>query len=78
MSVARDIAFGRHSFIPECCIAFYISGWENHWTTCSEYAYAVKQSAYNYVPCPACFMADRKVKIRNCAVECKRECWKDF
>jgi len=78
MSEDRDIAYGRHSLIPECCIRYFVDTWEHEWRSDTPYSRAVHDSDYNYVPCKACFDAKRKVKIRLCINECGRECWKDF
>jgi len=78
MSRQRDIAYGRHSKIPDCCIAFFVDHWERGLWKDNAYSHVVHASDYNYVPCPACFYAKRKVRIVNCLVDCKRECWKDY
>ena len=78
MSRARDIAYGRHSLIPDCCIQFYIDEWENHCTLNTHYQEMAHASDYNYVPCPKCFFQGIKVKIRVCEIDCKRKCWLDF
>jgi hypothetical protein len=77
MSRKRDIAYGRHSLIPECCITFFVDHWNNLWKD-SVYKGLIHMSDYNYVPCPKCFYMGRKVKIINCERDCKRECWKEF
>lgn len=81
MSRKRDIAFGKHSKIPNCCIIFYVYEWgpnfESKWRE-TAYDKAINESNYNYVPCPKCFYAGIKVKIVDCMTECKRECWRDF
>jgi len=81
MSRERDIAFGRHSLIPECCIRFYVNEWspnfENKWHG-TTYSKALDASPFNYVACPQCFYTDKMVKIRICEEECGHECWRDF
>jgi len=78
MSKERDIAYGRHSRIPECCISFYVDMWKNEMYKRTEYYQSVHYSTWSYVPCPKCFCVGNKVKIVNCVVDCGRECWKDF
>jgi hypothetical protein len=78
MSRERDIAYGRHSQIPECCIAYFIDQWQSELWKDSAYRNVVHESDYNYVPCPACFYAKRKVKIIDCIVDCRRECWRYY
>jgi len=81
MSKERDILYGRHSLIPECCIAFFVGPW-NRYRMCegSGYSQAINDSEkYNYVPCPACFYSGKVAKIKMCDDECGgRKCWMDF
>lgn len=78
MSRERDIAFGRHSLIPECCIKFFVDRWGSILWENSVYKEDVHTSDYNYVPCPECFYSGIKVDIRICERDCKRECWRDY
>lgn len=78
MSKERDIAYGRHSQIPECCITFYVEEWDNHTTLKTHYSTMIHDSGYNYVPCPKCFFQGIKVKIVQCETDCKRQCWEEF
>lgn len=73
-----DVAYGRHSLIPECCIQFYITDWDNHRTLATHYCTMVQHSDYNYVPCPKCFFRGIRQEIRICDEECGKECWKEF
>ena len=76
----RDIAYGIHSNIPRCCIDFFVDVWspQRMWEW-SEYNRAIdRREHYNYVPCPRCFFLDRRVHLKDCLLECRRECWKDF
>ena len=77
MSRQRDIDFGRHSRIPECCIKFFVDEWD-----CEKESVhrrnMDKGPTWNYVPCPECLAAGNKVHIRYCEIECHRECWRDF
>lgn len=74
----RAIAFGTHSKIPRCCIQFFIDEWDRERDLKTVYHRLIGYSTYNYVPCPECFATGNKVKIVECEIECKRECWKDF
>jgi hypothetical protein len=79
MSKERDIAYGRHSRLPECCIQFFVGGqWEREMKSRSLYYEAVQLSDYNYVPCVPCFATQTKVRMVDCLKDCGRECWKDF
>jgi len=78
MTREGEIAFGQHSRIPACCIEFYITEWDNERSADSAYMEAVHLSDYEYVPCPPCFATGTKVRIKICAEECGRECWRDY
>jgi hypothetical protein len=78
MSKERDIAYGRHSLIPECCITYFVNAWEYERRLDTPYSRDVHNSSYNYVPCPECFAKKRKAKIRLCINGCGRQCWKDY
>jgi hypothetical protein len=78
MSNSRDIAYGRHSLIPECCIAFFIGNWERELADRTLYWKTVYESDWGYVPCPQCLVTRTRVPMRYCLRDCKRECWKDF
>jgi hypothetical protein len=75
------LAYGRHSLILECCIQFYVTEWWPFFTTKwrdTAYNKIIDDSKYNYVPCPVCFFTKKMVKIRDCWIECGRECWEEF
>jgi hypothetical protein len=80
MSRERDIAYGRHSLIPECCIKFYVEEWETEWKGHTPYGRAVDFSKWmgHYVPCPKCLGEGNLIRIRQCLGDCGRECWRDF
>ena len=76
---AFDIAYGLHSNIPDCCIAFYTDEWEDEWIReNSPYAKAVALANVKYVPCPKCLVSRNFIKLKDCLKECGYECWKDF
>lgn len=80
MSKERDILFGLHINIPECCIAFFVGPWTTY-QMCDGFGYAqaIKDSEkYNYVPCPACFYSGKVAKIRICVSECGGDHLEDF
>ena len=74
--------YGRHSDLPECCILFFIHEWEGRdlWRDNEEnpYVRAVRASKANYVQCPQCLAAGKIVRMRECVIECGRECYNDF
>ena len=81
MSKERDIAYGRHSRIPECCIRFFVEEWEPYFESKwrgTAYDEMLNKSDYNYVACPECFFTKSKANIRICIIECGRECYEDF
>jgi len=73
--------YGRHSLIPDCCIRFFVEEWdpffENKWRG-TAYEGAIREQAYDYVPCPQCFYTNKRVKIRICMDECGHECDGEF
>lgn len=81
MTKQQHIVYGRHSGIPDCCIQFFIHGWDNEikwgWEITS-YARAVKASSFGYIPCPECLGTNRRVKIVDCERDCGRECRIDY
>lgn len=66
------VELGRHSNIPECCIRYFIGDWENEWPRKSTYSKMLDRRPYGYVPCPDCFMRDKKVKLHMCDDSCKK------
>lgn len=74
-------AFGRHSRIPDCCINFFVEDWdmsegwqnEGNW-----YHQAVDAARFGYVPCPKCLGTGRRIKIKDCDVECGGDHRQDF
>lgn len=79
VSSERDIAFGKHSNIPNCCIDFFVEEWEFiHIRKDDLYVRAVNSCAWGYVPCPECLGRGNKVHVRQCITECGKKCWKDF
>ena len=78
MSKERDIAFGKHSKIPACCIQFFVDEWEQEYSRKTWYYEAVQRSIFNYVPCPTCFAHGNRVAIVICEVDCGRECWREY
>jgi hypothetical protein len=79
MNSERDIAFGFHSNIPKCCIDFFVEEWEYMYLHDSNpYVRAVDAAKWEYVPCPECLGMGRRAELRICALECGRECWRDY
>lgn len=66
-------AYGKHSNIPECCIKYFINGWDKD----SEYAKVIYDalSDVRYVPCPRCFASKSFIQVRNCITECGKDCY---
>lgn len=75
---ARDVAYGAHSKIPVCCIAFYVDQWSSDLWKDSAYNNVVHAANWGYIPCPKCFYTNNKVRIVDCVVDCGRECWREF
>jgi len=81
VSKQYHIAYGIHSGIPSCCIIFFINEWDKKelWRKeKSELVKAIRDSGAGYVMCPKCLASNSIVNIRDCAQECKRECWKYY
>jgi len=78
MSREYDIAYGRHSLIPECCIRYFVHAWEREYENRTPYWFAVFHSRFDYVPCSTCFAHDNKVNIRICKRDCGKQCRKEF
>jgi hypothetical protein len=75
MSKEYDIAYGRHSNIPECCIQFFITRWDYT----NQYGDIVHAfSPVNYIPCPKCFANGNFNKLKMCDSDCGKECYKEF
>lgn len=68
--------YGRHSGIPDCCIAFWLDKWE--YESPNSYSAAVTASNYNYVPCPKCFEKKRKIHLIDCIYDCGQDCYKYY
>lgn len=81
MTKNQHIAYGRHSKIPECCIKFFVNGWDKEiiwgWEI-TPYARAVKVCSFGYVPCPECLGTNNKKEIVDCERDCGRECRQDY
>ena len=69
----REIHCGIHSNIPDCCILFFI----NFWTPILRRAQAAELRQYyddlagmdigfDYIPCPACRLKGKPVKLKRC------------
>lgn len=80
MSVQRDIAYGLHSLIPRCCVDFFVGAWDREFELGTFYAHVIFGSKWagHYIPCPECLSNDNFVRVKDCILECGRECWKDF
>jgi len=74
------IAYGLHSGIPHCCVMFFVNEWDAQgmYKARSPYVRALSASEYDYVPCPECFGTKTMVRIKDCIVDCGRECREDF
>lgn len=75
-----DIEYGRHSNIPDCCIAFWISEFEQIYENAVlREDYNRKQAAtehrikrsYNYRPCHDCLQTGHWQPIHTCRGACK-------
>lgn len=78
MTRERDIAYGRHSNIPECCIMFFVDEWD--FTKRTKHRKLLWESSprWNYVPCPKCLKENRRAHLRMCEAECGKKCWLEF
>ncbi len=74
-------SYGVHSGIPLCCVTFFVEDWDKRFETFwrkSAYSKAVDDGGWNYVPCPECFRANRKVDMVICEFDCMDKCWNKF
>jgi hypothetical protein len=81
MSRERDIAYGRHSRIPECCIRFFVDVWaaREMWREDTELVKAVHASRARYVQCPDCLKHQKlPVNILLCRIDCGGDHMEDF
>ena len=83
MAVSREfhIAYGRHSGIPDCCIKFFVEEWnaKELWRDKTLYIVrAINASPAHYVQCPECLGQSQIVGIRDCRIECGKECGDEF
>jgi hypothetical protein len=75
------IKFGVHSNIPACCINFFVNKWDKRemWRQHDNpIVKKVRASGANYVQCPKCLSAGRKVQIKLCDAECGGDHTEDF
>lgn len=70
--------FGRHSGIPDCCVEYWLTQWDNDRNTQSKHHEAVICLGWGYVPCPACLSLKRKARVVQCDLECGGQHLKDF
>lgn len=80
-----DVRFGRHSRVPDCCIAFFISEWEYMYSSRghdefmhSAYSRAIDAANAGYVLCPSCLGNGKRAKLRICVNECGGDHLADF
>lgn len=78
MTKNQHILYGLHSNIPSCCIAFYITDYDREFGLKTPYYKLISILGWGYVPCPECIVRNNRVKIKDCAVECGRNCALDF
>jgi hypothetical protein len=80
MSRQRDIAYGLHSRIPQCCINFYVDIWAPRelWREDRLLARRILGDPVEYVRCPSCLRHNQQANVRWCEAECGRECWREF
>lgn len=78
-----EVARGRHSNIPRCCIRFFIERWirpesDFGMTTREQNNYSRRvmrrRFAGNYVPCPRCLVAGHSARIHRCGKRCGNYC----
>jgi len=69
MTNKEHILFGRHSNIPECCIAFFIGDWAEQSKTQASYD---RDPIMEYVRCPRCLREKRHFPLHKCTVRCEK------
>ena len=70
-NTSYDVAFGRHSLIPECCIEFFIGPWASNDYT--QWTAEDRDPGFDgeYVRCDECMRLNKQVKIHKCTKDCK-------
>ena len=89
MDKSLDVRMGQCSGIPNCCIAWFISGWKlahgdlskslyekAPWRAKFILWYHERANNAGYVPCPLCLLSGARVRVLKCTDECGhyREC----
>lgn len=70
------IECGRHSNIPECCVAFFICVWQPAYCAYTVESYEwlawrrTQMRLWNYVPCDQCLKEKRVIELAKCPDEC--------
>lgn len=79
---SRDIAFGLHSKIPTCCIAFFILEWshisgglyaEKYFKKIRRISRAREKKklfGIDYIPCPDCLESHNFSNVHKCVKGC--------
>lgn len=62
-SRAYHVEYGRHSNIPDCCIAFWLGRWQSIFDKPEGERHRV---SVGYVPCPKCLEEKRFVAVHQC------------
>ena len=75
----QTIVCGWHSNIPICCIAFFLLVWIPLFNF-RDFSWVRKIThwwppiSFNYVPCPFCFLFNRRRKLKKCEITCGSCC----
>ncbi len=80
-TIGEQIDCGRHSGIPECCVYFFVTWWQDScddWRAHRSYdafkgmAEAIHRVAWGYVVCPQCMLSGHYVRLSRCPEGCPR------
>lgn len=84
-TIGEQIECGRHSEIPDCCIYFFCTWWQENCESARHEDYELLRKvaerihgyekvvrSWGYVACPTCLLTGRKVKLAACPITCPR------
>lgn len=77
-NIWHDVAVGRCSMLPGCCITWYALVWRHFdWEEAAENGlqgwrarYFVHADSRGYIPCPLCVLSGSKVLVKMCDEAC--------
>ena len=65
------VRYGRHSNIPDCCIRFYLTEWQQHWFDETYRRRHLGRVSVGYVPCASCISNRTFIHVHTCDRLCR-------